>query len=59
MKLSVYDSKGILIETLVDKVLNAGSYEVEFNAVLLQDGTYNYRLKTYNYLETKEMILKK
>ena len=58
-KLSVYNSEGILIETLVDKEQNAGSYEIEFNSGLLQEGVYYYQLKTYNYLENKEMILKK
>ncbi len=59
VELSVYNSEGKLIETLVDKEQNAGSYEVEFNSGLLQEGAYYYQLKTYNYLENKEMILKK
>ena len=61
VKLSVYNSEGILIETLVDKVLNAGSYEVEFNALsaggLLSSGVYFYQLKTENFIQTKKMIL--
>ena len=59
VELSVYNSNGKLIDNLVDKEQNAGSYEAEFDAAFLQEGTYRYQLKTYNYIESKEMILKK
>ncbi len=59
VELSVFNSDEKLIKILVDKEQNAGSYEVEFKVESLQEGTYYYQLKTYNYTESKEMSLKK
>lgn len=59
-KVNVYDIKGSLIKTIINKFLNSGSYEVAFNAENLSSGVYFYTLETDNVLiETKKMILMK
>ncbi|WP_304043847.1 T9SS type A sorting domain-containing protein [Ignavibacterium album] len=63
--LKVYDVLGNEVATLVDEYKNAGSYEVEFNAVetrrgvSLPSGVYFYKLQAGKFVETKKMILTK
>jgi hypothetical protein len=57
VELSICNSDGKLIETLVDKEQNAGSYEVEFNEVSLPGGVYFCQLKAGEFTATKKMIL--
>jgi len=57
--LKIYDNLGREIETLVNKQLNPGSYEVEWNASSYPSGVYYYKLTTGGYAETKKMILLK
>jgi hypothetical protein len=57
--ITVYDITGKTVEKLVNEKLNAGSYEVEWNAVKLSSGTYFYKLKAGNYTETRKMVLVK
>lgn len=59
VKLSVYNSLGKEVETLVNKNLNQGSYTMNFNAASLSGGVYFYKLETDKYSETKKMILVK
>jgi hypothetical protein len=57
--LKVYNVLGSEIATLINDVLNAGSFEVDFNAEGLTSGVYFYTLSTYNFAETRKMILMK
>ncbi|NWF90888.1 MAG: T9SS type A sorting domain-containing protein [Ignavibacteriaceae bacterium] len=57
--LKVYDILGNEVATLVDEYKEAGTYEVEFNAIKLSSGTYFYRLTAGDFTETKKMILLK
>ena len=57
--LKVFDALGNEIETLVNKELEAGSYQNTFDAEGLSSGTYFYQLKTGKYLRTIKMILLK
>jgi len=69
INISVFNSKGQIIKNLIDEVQDAGTYEIEFsakggsayggNAASLPDGIYYYQINTVDYLETKQMILKK
>ncbi|MDH7603574.1 MAG: T9SS type A sorting domain-containing protein [Melioribacter sp.] len=59
VKLSVYDFLGKLIANLVNKIQDAGTYKVSFNAYNLSSGVYYYRIETENYNESKQMILLK
>ena len=57
--IKVYDVLGKQVATLVDEYRDAGSYEVEFNAVNLASGIYYYQLKAGDFIETRKMILLK
>ena len=64
--LKVYDVLGNEVATLVNEEKQAGSYEVEFNAVShsggvrnLSSGVYFCQLKAGQFVETKKMVLLK
>jgi hypothetical protein len=56
-KLVVYDMLGRQIVTLVNELLNPGSYETEWNALIYPGGVYYYKLISGSYSETRIMIL--
>jgi hypothetical protein len=53
----VYDINGHKVESLVQGKLNAGSYEIKWNASKHPSGVYFYRINAGHYSETKKMIL--
>ncbi len=57
--LTVYNMLGEKVAELVNKVINAGVYEVNFDASKLSSGVYYYRIKTGNYSTVKKMLLMK
>lgn len=57
--LKVYDVLGNEVSTLVNDFINAGTYEMEFNASGLASGIYYYQLKAGTIIQTKKMILLK
>ena len=57
VKLSLYDLLGREVETLVNEKLNAGTYEVSFDASKLSSGIYFYTFSAGDYKETKRMVL--
>jgi hypothetical protein len=57
--LKVYNLLGQLVSTVVNKELNSGSYEADFNAVNLPSGIYFYKLEAGNTVLTKKMMLLK
>lgn len=60
VSLNVYDVKGRLIETLVDKEKTANTYQQVWNAENATSGVYFYQLKINNQaVDTKRMILLK
>ncbi len=59
VKMVVYDITGKEVEILVNEAMNAGSYEVDFNASRLTSGVYFYRITADGFTETKKMILTK
>jgi hypothetical protein len=67
VELKVFDITGQEVMTLIDgQLMNAGSYNVHFDASSLASGTYIYRLKATpgggqagNYVESKKMMLLK
>lgn len=56
-KLTVYNAKGELVQTLVDCIQQAGSHSVNFDGRNLNSGVYVYQLKTGNQIYTRKMIL--
>ncbi len=55
--LKVYDITGKLISTLVNQNLNAGTYNVDFDATKLSSGVYFYTMQAGNFTSTKKMVL--
>jgi hypothetical protein len=59
VSLKVYDILGNLVTTLVDQEMEAGYYNVNWNASQLASGIYIYRIISGTYVSTKKMILMK
>jgi hypothetical protein len=59
VKLTVCDIIGREVETLLDEVKSAGSYNVSWNATRYSSGVYFYKLETPDHFETKKMVLVK
>lgn len=59
VKLSIYDINGRLIEELINSNMNAGAYDLRWNATHLSSGMYLYRLETPNYTATNKLVLLK
>jgi plastocyanin len=57
VKLTIFNSLGSEVETLVNENLNRGSYTVNFNASKLSSGVYFYRLNSGDFIETRKMLL--
>jgi photosystem II stability/assembly factor-like uncharacterized protein len=56
-KLNVYDVIGKKISILINKELNAGTYEIEWNASAYPSGIYFYVLSAGDFKGTRKMIL--
>jgi 2-oxo-4-hydroxy-4-carboxy--5-ureidoimidazoline (OHCU) decarboxylase len=63
VKITVYNSKGKMIEKVVDEEKEAGTYKIEFNLAVRKDlfanGNLLYRLEAGNYTSNKQMMLEK
>ena len=55
--LKVFDPVGSEVATLVNGEMEAGSYNIEFNAANLPSGVYFYKIQTGTFVQTKKMIL--
>jgi flagellar hook assembly protein FlgD len=59
VKLTIYDVSGRQIDELVNRKLNAGTFEVTWNGSNLSSGIYFYKLVAEGFAETKKMIMVK
>ena len=59
IKLSVFNSKGELVQSLIDRNMQTGNHSIAFNAANLNSGVYYYTLETSTRSVTKKMILLK
>lgn len=59
VSLKVYNVLGKEIATLVSEEMNAGTYEVNFDASNLSSGVYFYKIESGNFVKTNKMILMK
>lgn len=57
--LKIYNVLGQEVVTLVNKNVDAGYHEVNFNASQLSSGIYIYRIEAGNFVATKKMMLLK
>jgi hypothetical protein len=55
--LKVYDALGREVETLINRNLQPGEYEMNFDASALPNGIYYYTLSSGSYTETRKMTL--
>jgi photosystem II stability/assembly factor-like uncharacterized protein len=58
-KLTVYDVLGREVIRLVDKKMEAGSYEVTWDASSYASGTYIYKFEAGDYISVRKMIFVK
>jgi photosystem II stability/assembly factor-like uncharacterized protein len=57
VKLTVYDMLGREVRTLVDGIETPGRKSVSFNAEGLSSGTYYYRLRAGERVQTRELVV--
>ncbi len=57
VSLKIYDVTGKLVNTIVNRNLEAGKYAEDFNAGNLPSGIYFYKIVATDYTETKKMML--
>ena len=56
-KLTIFDINGREVKTILNDILQAGEYKINFNADNMTSGVYFYRLWTEYYSDSKKMIL--
>ena len=57
--LKIYDVVGQEVKTLVNKEMQKGKYDIDFNASQLSSGIYFYRIQAGKFIDTKKLILLK
>jgi subtilisin-like proprotein convertase family protein len=57
VKLKVFDMLGKEIAVLINKEMNAGSYDIDFNGSKLSSGIYFYKLEAGAFTDVKKMTL--
>jgi hypothetical protein len=57
VSLKIYNLSGQEVETLVEKQLSKGTYDIQWDTKNLADGVYFYRLKAGASFETNKLIL--
>ena len=59
VKLIIFDILGNEVLTVLEQNMQAGNYEINFDATNLSSGIYYYQFTARNFIETKKMILLK
>jgi hypothetical protein len=57
--LKVYDITGREVQTLVNEVMNPGTYVIRFDGSGLTSGVYFYRMQAGDYIQTRRMVILK
>lgn len=58
-RITIYDILGKEVDVLVNEVLAAGKYNVDFNASHLSSGVYFYKIEAEHFIDKKKMIIVK
>lgn len=59
VKLTIYNTLGQKIATLVNGIREAGTHNISFNGSNLESGIYFYKLESGNFVQVQKMILLK
>ena len=59
VKMAIYDALGKEITTLVNELLNPGTYEITWDGSNFPSGVYFYKLVEGDFTDSKKMILMK
>lgn len=59
VSLTIYNVLGEMVEVLINDVLEAGNYKINFNGNGLASGMYIYNIKAGSFTSTKKMMLVK
>ncbi len=59
VKITVFDALGKEVDVLVDEEMNAGNYNISWNASINASGIYFYRMESADFVSVKKMILVK
>ncbi len=59
VRLTIYNTLGQEITTLVNEFKQSGIYQISFDASSLSSGVYFYKLETTNFVQIKKMIVNK
>ena len=57
VKLTIYSVSGEVVDVLTNSELDAGNYDLKWNAAAYASGVYFYELKAGGFTETKKMIV--
>jgi hypothetical protein len=57
--IEVYNSMGVKVGTLVNQVLEPGTYSVPMNTTTLTSGSYFYRISSGPFSDSKDLIISK
>jgi hypothetical protein len=55
VKIKIFDVTGKQVELLLNENINAGTYEVKWNASMKPSGIYFYRIEAGNFSKTRKM----
>ena len=58
-RLEVFNILGEAVATLVNEEMNVGTYNTQWNARGVASGTYFYRLRAGDFVDTKKLLLLK
>jgi hypothetical protein len=56
-QLIIFDALGRIVESLINKELQAGTYEFTWNASKFNSGVYFVRITSGKYVDTRKMVL--
>ncbi|MBK7979296.1 MAG: discoidin domain-containing protein [Ignavibacteriae bacterium] len=59
VKLTIFNSLGELVKTVINNYKQAGYYKYEFDGSFLSSGVYYYKLETPNFSQTQKLVLLK